>query len=165
MYVFWDFAFLPIRPLSIDNLRKAGAILLEVFVNPLNLVAPLWPRAGVILPLLLVAIGGVSLLQRSWRTGLLLILPILLAAFASGLKQYPLHGRLILELVPALFLLIAEGTEWLGQRETHRSNSLYKTVLVLILAYPCLSTVYHATGVRPRYFNSHGDLHKNVFIE
>jgi uncharacterized membrane protein len=166
MYIFWDFAFLPLRPpLSPDKLLKAGAILLEVFVNPLNLVVPLWPLAGVILPLLLLAIGGVSLLQRSWRTGLLLILPIVLAVLASGLKQYPLHGRLILELVPALFLLTAEGTEWLVRKDTSRANTLYKTVIVLLLAYPCLSSTYHATGVRTRLFNSHGDLHKNIFIE
>jgi hypothetical protein len=166
MYYFWDFAFLPIRPpLSPENLLKAGGILLEVFVNPLNLVVPLWPRAWVIVPLLLLAIGGGSLLQRSWRAGLLLLLPIVLAVIASGLKQYPLHGRLILELVPALFLLIAEGTQGLGERVTRRSNVLYKAVLVLLLAYHCLSAVYHATGVRPRPFNSHGDLHQNIFIE
>ena len=166
MYLFWDFAFLPIRPpLSHDSLRKAGGILLELFVNPLNLVAPIWPRIAIIVPLVLLVIGGVSLLQHAWRTGLLLVMPIVLAVLASGLKQYPLHGRLILELVPALFLLGAEGTEWLACRDTSRAKLLYKVVLVLLLAYPCLSAVYHATGVRPRPFNSHGDLHRNVFID
>jgi hypothetical protein len=165
MYLFWDFAFLPIRPpLSQDNLRKAGGILLELFVNPLNLVAPFWPRVTVLVPLLLLALGGGSWLRRSGRTGLLLVLPIALAGLASGLKQYPLHGRLILELVPALFLLIAEGTEWLGRNDTSRSMLLYKAVLVLALAYPCLSAAYHALEVRPRPFNSHGDLHQNVFV-
>jgi hypothetical protein len=165
MYLFWDFAFLPIRPpLSPDNLRKAGRILLEVFVNPLNLVAPFWPRVTVLVPMVLLALGGSSWLRRSWRTGLLLVLPIALAGLASSLKQYPLHGRLILELVPALFLLIAEGTEWLGRSTTSRSMLLYKAVLVLVLAYPCLSAAYHALEVRPRPFNSHGDLHENVFI-
>jgi hypothetical protein len=115
--------------------------------------------------MLLLAIGGTSLLRRSCRAGLLLVLPIALAVLASSLKQYPLHGRLILELVPALFLLIAEGTHWINRNDTTRTKLFYKAVVVLLLAYPCLSAVYHATGVRPRPFNSHGDLHANVFIE
>ena len=41
----------------------------------------------------------------------ILVLPIVLAMVASAMKRYPLHGRLILELVPAFFLLIAQGTE------------------------------------------------------
>ncbi|HZW30438.1 MAG TPA: glycosyltransferase family 39 protein [Isosphaeraceae bacterium] len=166
MYRFWDFAFLPIQPpLSQDKLLKAGGILLELFVNPLNLVAPLWPRVAVLVPVLLLALGGVSRFQRSWPTGLLLVLPIVLALVASALKQYPLHGRLILELVPALFLLIAEGTEWLGRGDSRHLGLLYKAVLILLLAYPCLSAVYYASGVRQRPFNSHGDLHGNVFMD
>ncbi len=45
MYRFWDFAFLPLNPLSRESLAKAAGILLEIFVNPLNLVAPIWPWA------------------------------------------------------------------------------------------------------------------------
>ena len=50
MYRFWDFAFLPLNLLSRGGLTKAAGILLEIFVNPLNLVPPIWPWAGVILP-------------------------------------------------------------------------------------------------------------------
>jgi len=37
-------------------------------------------------------------------------------------------------------------------------------VLVLLLAYPCLSTFYEAQARRERYFNAHGDLHDNRFV-
>jgi hypothetical protein len=140
-------------------------MLLEIFVNPLNLVALPWTRVGVIAPLLLMLIGGLAIARRSWTMYLFLILPIILAMVASAMKRYPLHGRLILELVPALFLLIAEGTEWIARRDPSRVRLLYKAVLVFLLASPCLSAVYQATGVRPRDFNPHGDLHRNVFIE
>ena len=62
-----------------DDLHKAAGMLLEVFVNPLNLVGPIWPRFGVILPLLLLLVGELSLARRSWSTYLLLVLPIALA--------------------------------------------------------------------------------------
>ena len=41
MYLFWDFAFLPFAvPPTRDMLLKDAGLLLEVFVNPLNLLAP-----------------------------------------------------------------------------------------------------------------------------
>ena len=58
MYVFWNFAFLPVPPASRADLVKLGGILLEVFVNPLNLVAPVLPALGVVLPLVLLLLGG-----------------------------------------------------------------------------------------------------------
>ena len=165
MYLFWDFAFLRVVPLNLASLSRTSGILLEIFVNPLNLVVPLWPTAGVVLPMVLLLIGGVSLARRSWPAFLLLVLPIVLAMVASAMRRFPFHGRLILELVPALFLLIAEGTEWLRRHDSSRYRLWSKMVLVLLLAYPCLTAFYHASGVRPRYYNAHGDLHGNVFVE
>ena len=64
--------------------RPRGS-LLEIFVNPLNLVGPLWPRVGVILPIVL-AVSG-----RQCRSGgargpvwTILVLPIALAMVASA---------------------------------------------------------------------------------
>jgi hypothetical protein len=106
-----------------------------------------------------------STARRSITIHGLLAFPIALAIAASCAKRYPLHGRLMLELVPALFLLIAEGTDWLHRRDISRSRLVYKTVLVVLLAYPCLSALYHAPWPQLRDFNRHGDLHRNVFVE
>lgn len=144
---------------------KAAGILLEIFVNPLNLVSPLWPYAAVILPLVLLQVGELAMVRRAWTIYALLVTPIAMALIAAGYNKYPIHGRLMLELLPALFLLIAEGSEWLAGRDRTRSRWLYKTVLVFLLAYPCLSAAYNATGQRFRNFNAHGDLHKNIFVE
>ena len=174
MYQFWDFAFLPNHSLAgvsqashvfRADLDKAGSILLEVFVNPLNLVGPIWPRFGVLLPLFLMQVGEISMARRSWSTYLLLVLPIALAMIASSYEKYPLHGRLMLELVPALFLLIAEGAEWLGRGDRTRYRLCYATLLIVLLAYPCLDAFSHSAGQRSRWFNPHGDLHPNVFVE
>jgi hypothetical protein len=166
MYIFWDFAFLPLWPWPSApvSLGKAGGILLEVFVNPLNLVPPALGWLGVVLPLCLLVTGTVRLFRRSWPGWLMLVLPVALAIIASVMKRYPFHGRLILELVPAFFLLIAEGTQAVFELDRGRRKLVYRAVLVLLLAYPAFSAIYEASAMRPRYFNSHGDLHGNLFL-
>ncbi len=118
-----------------------------------------------ILPLLLMVLGGVSLARRCRSPRAILVVPIALAMVASALKRYPFHGRLILELVPALFLLIAEGTEVVHRLDSGRVKLVYKAVLVLLLAFPCLSAFYRAMENRTRYFNQHGDLQDNLFMK
>jgi hypothetical protein len=166
MYIFWWFAFLPLWPFPPDpaSLARAGGILLEIFVNPLNLVPPIPRWMGIVLPLLLLLAGALRLFRRSWPAFLMLVLPFALAVVASAMKRYPLHGRLMLELVPALFLLIALGTESVFELDRGRRKLFYKIVLVLLLAYPVFSAIYEASATRPRYFNSHGDLHNNLFL-
>jgi hypothetical protein len=162
MYVFWNFAFLRFPPRSRADLVESGGILLEVFVNPLNLVPSWCPPYVVVLPILLWLLGGVSLARQSRPFFLMLTLPILLALIAAAARKYPFHGRLLIELVPAFYLMIAAGTEWFRAR---LGRPAYVLVLILLLTYPCWTTLYEATGVRIREFNSHGDLHRNRFME
>lgn len=166
MYVFWDFAFLPLSAIPRDpaSQAKAGGILLEIFVNPLNLVPPMLRWLGIALPVLLLVVGATRLFRRSRPAWLMLVLPFALAAIASAMKRYPLHGRLMLELVPAFLLMIALGTDVVFDVDRSGRKVIYKTTLALLLAYPCFSAVYEASGTRPRYFNSHGDLHNNLFL-
>jgi hypothetical protein len=165
MYIFWNFAFLPIWPLPMDVFRiyQTIGILLEVFVNPLNMVHPLW--VGVLLPLLVFLIGTDSQARRSWPAWVVFVVPILLAMFASSIRRYPFHGRLILELVPAFYLLIGVGAQRLGNGTAGLSRLGYKVFLVVLLGYPCSMGV-HKVVVRPAVStNQHGDLHDNLFLE
>jgi hypothetical protein len=166
MYRFWDFAFLPLWPVpsSPVSLVKAGGILLDVLVNPLNLVPPFLGWVGALLPFSLLAAGNVWLFRRSWPVWLMLVLPVAFAVIASIMKRYPFHGRLILELVPAFFLLIGEGTQAVFEFDRSGMKFGYKAVLVLLLAYPSFSAVYEASAPRPREFDIHGDLHNNLFL-
>jgi uncharacterized membrane protein len=166
MYRFWDFAFLRLNePMSRSNLLHAGGLLLEKFANPLNLVSIDMSRWLVLLPLIALVVGTVTLARRSPRALLLLASPIALALLAAGLRVYPFHGRLILELVPAFFLIIAQGIERLAARPPDRSGLASKFILLVFLAYPCWSACSNAVSKRIRDFNRHGDLHPNVFID
>jgi len=166
MYIFWDFAFLPLwpSPTSPVSPLKAGGIVLELLVNPLNLVPPPLGWVGTVLPLSLLVVGAVRQFRRSWPVWLMLVLPVFFAVIASVMKRYPLHGRLILELVPAFFLLVAAGTQAVFELDRSQARLVYKVMLVVLLAYPCWSAIYEASAPRPRYFNSHGDLHNNQFL-
>ena len=79
-----------------------------------------------ILPAVLMLAGGLSLSRRCWAAATLLMLPIALAMIASALQRYPFHGRLILELVPAFFILIAEGTEMIYRIDPRPTKLGYK---------------------------------------
>jgi uncharacterized membrane protein len=164
MYMFWDFAFMPVWPLpmSVERTYQTAGILLEVFVNPLNMVHRDW--AGVLLPLLVLLVGTASLARRSWRTWIILVVPVFLAVFASSIRRYPFHGRLILELVPAFYLVIALGAERLRDDTSGLSRLGAKVLLIALLAYPCLAGVCQV-ALRPgRPHNQHGDLHNNLFL-
>ena len=92
---------------SVLRTYKTVGILLEVFVNPLNMVQPRW--AGVLLPLMVFLIGDGALARRSWPGWVVFVVPIVLAMIASSMRRYPFHGRLILELVPAFLSLDRTG--------------------------------------------------------
>lgn len=166
MWAFWDFAFVPLTwPITGANLARSAGLLLEVFANPLDLLLPAGSMIGVVIPLILLIAGGAAWARRSAATFLLLVAPIALAVVASVMRRYPFHGRLILELVPALYLLIAAGTEWMAHRFPSRSRIVYLTLLLVLLAFPCWSACSSNLTSRPRVYNPHGDLHDNVFID
>ena len=164
MYVFWKFAFLPLWPFPPSILRtyETIGILLEVFANPLNMVHPLW--IGVFLPLVTLFAGAFALARRSWPGWIVLVVPILLAMLASALNRYPFHGRLILELAPAFFLLMALGVESFAAKTPGGGQAAYKVLLIVLIGYPCLSAVNQAVFRPIRDGNRHGDLHTNLFI-
>ncbi len=166
MWNFWDFAFVPLTwPLTREKLLKSAGLLLEVFVNPLNLLVPAGSMIGVVIPLLLLFAGGIFWARRSASTFSLLVIPIVLALVASVVRRYPFHGRLMLELVPAHFLLIAAGTQWMAGRFRTRSGIVYKTLLLVLLTFPFWGACSSNLTRRPRVYNPHGDLHDNVFID
>jgi len=162
MYVFWDFAFLPFPPRTPVDWTKLAGVPLEVFVNPLNLLPWFLPAWCVLFPVALMGVGVSSLSRRDRGALLMLWSPILLAMAAAAARRYPFHGRLILGLVPACFILLAEGADWIRLRFGRRA---FRAVALLLLAYPSLFTMYQCQSVRARTFNAHGDLHGNRFVE
>jgi hypothetical protein len=101
---YWQSAFLPWSwP---EGLYWLGRSFVEFFYDPVSLVP------GLALPLFIV--GAVVLGRRNGKHLALLLLPMLLALLAAGLRKYPFQRRLVLFLAPAALLLVSESLGVLG---------------------------------------------------
>jgi hypothetical protein len=162
IWVWWNFAFLPLPPRSMADVSLVAEAMANVFINPASVLTPLSLPYTALLASVLALIGCVSL-GRRWPGGLFVVIsPLLLALAASALHQYPFHGRLLLYLVPTYLLLLAEGVAAIG-RTTGWPVTL---VLACFLLYGEAAEItwYKAIQARSRTFDSHGDL-KNDLLD
>ena len=162
IWVWWNFAFLPVPPRSVADLTLLGETLANVFINPGSILTPLPLPATAALASALALLGCVSLARR-WPGGLFLVIsPVLFALAASGLHQYPFHGRLLLYLVPSFLLPLAEGVAAIGRR----TSWLVTLALAGFLLYGEAAEIVWSKAIQPRSrtFDSHGDL-KNDLLD
>jgi hypothetical protein len=157
----WDFAFLPIPPHSLADLKRDSWHILNVFNSPADVVTPMGVLPSAFLALALFLVGAVAM-GRKWPGGLYLLLaPIAFAMAASALHQYPFHGRLLIFLVPSVHLLVAEGAVTLTRR-----GGLWLTVAmaVFLLYQPVIELFWNTTFRQLGHmgFDSHGDLRPDL---
>jgi hypothetical protein len=161
LWVWWNFAFLPLPPRSSADASLLAESLANVFINPASLLSPLsFPYTAGVASIL--ALAGCVSLGRRWPGGLfLLISPLVLGLAASGLHQYPFHGRLLLYLVPTYVMLLAEGIAAIGRP----TGWLVTLALAGFFLYGQAAELAWQTIVhRSRVFDSHGDL-KNDLLD
>ena len=155
----WDFAFLPLPPRSFDQAERVFWQLVNVCDSPADVVTPLGIVSSALLASALFLVGLIRL-GRRWPGGAwLLVGPILFALAASALHQYPFHGRLLVFLVPAIHLLVAEGAvaaTFLGWPGAFLAGAF-------LLTQPTLDTLFHRLVMhRQRPFDSHGDIRHDL---
>ena len=157
MWRFWAGAFPLIVGLGRGLFGLGGREgVLYLFVNPLNFETPLGPPLSALPILVLFAIGCVSFARRDGQALATLLLPIVFALLASGLRMYPAHGRLALFLVPYLLSLVAEGAGCLRARRVR--GAVWAAVLGILFLVPTLDAVYRVAIPRDReVFNPYGD--------
>jgi hypothetical protein len=160
IWVWWDFAFLPLPPHSVAELKQELWQLINVTNAPASVFTPLGVIPSAFLAAGLFMLGGLAM-GRRWRGGLyLLTAPILFVFLASALHQYPFHGRLLLFVVPTIHLLIGEGAAAL----TCRGRPMLTGVLgAFLLCQPAYDVCwYQLIQQRPRSYDSHGDLRPDL---
>lgn len=162
IWVWWDFAFLPLPPRSLAQLSLLGETFGNVFINPGSLLSPLsLPYTAAVASLLW--LFGVLSLGRRWPGGLLILVgPLAFALAASGLHLYPFHGRLLLYLVPTFLLPMAEGTAAIGRRWGWPWTLLFAGFFLLGQASDI--AWQRLIQARGRTFDTHGDL-KNDLLD
>ncbi len=82
-------------------------------------------------------VGCFSLLSQSKEKWLLLISPILITLIASGLHKYPFGTRLILFLLPSLYVFLGEGCSWI-RKKSRETFPLAGFALILVLCGPII---------------------------
>jgi hypothetical protein len=103
LYAFWQGSFAPLPPWSHFSWY------IKAFTGMLRDPATL----PIIITTVLLVLGIYSFASRRWPLMLIVVAPFLLALAASALDKYPFSGRLLLFLLPLLFLLLAAGVEQL----------------------------------------------------
>jgi len=148
MYQFWHLenAFIP-SPISWDSfhwLYHNFFVFLEEPGGLKNL-----KLAGFV-----VILGSIALFAEKKGLLFLLTLPILLALSFSLFEQYPFSGQQLLFLIPALYLILAEGIVRLQIKNLSSSfASFYTSVLTLILVgllafFPTYKAIKHLSVPR-----------------
>lgn len=126
---YWAGTFAPLPPTSPGDLAWFVDHFFAFFDNPGGFHTAAAGMAGFAGVLYLV---GCRALARENRTLMaMLVLPLLLALFASGLQKYPFAGRLMLFAVPPALLLVAHGAIVTA---TLLGNALPGTGAVLLVA-------------------------------
>jgi len=131
---FWGTGFMPLPFTLGGTLRWLWAQSLSLFTDPTLLRYQL--------PVLFVALSlvGVASLWRTRRdVALILLGPFALAVLAAAAHQYPLRGRLMFYLAPAVLLAIAAGIEQLRRWVGVRSRPLGGVVVAAALAPPVMA--------------------------
>jgi Dolichyl-phosphate-mannose-protein mannosyltransferase len=158
----WDFAFLPVPPRSRADLVRDFWHLINVFNNPTGLLTPLGILGSAFFAAGLFLVGAGSLiLGRRGGHLYLLTAPIVFTLIASGLRQYPFHGRLLLFLVPGLHLIVAQGAAAITRPGRGWLTFALGAFLVLM---PAGTSLQHNIVQRRAHteYDSHGDLSHDV---
>ncbi len=147
---FWRDSFAPLPPWS--NFGWYGKALTDLLNDPSTL-----PDTFITVGVLV--IGIFSFAFRRWQFALILFAPFLFTLSASALGKYPFGGRLLLFLVPLLFLLLANGVRQLGAWLMRLNKLLAWSVsglLVIYFIFGALTTTLgnlasppHAEDIKP----------------
>jgi hypothetical protein len=121
--------------------------------TPLN---PLWTTW---IALALYAIGFITIARKRPASLYLLVGPIVFALLASGLRKYPFHGRLLMFLVPLVWIVIARGVDTIARRTSRVVGLL---LVGFLICTPMLDVIDHLVVARREVFDSHGDLRNDL---
>jgi hypothetical protein len=144
MHQYWAAGFLPSPPWQ--------ALAIHWPWNQLKALVGGGGQAGLAYPhsglYLLLAALGFWLLWRKMAAGVALLLAPMAAMVAVAVvRQYPFSDRLILFLVPYLFMWIATSVDWIYQKLLSRSKYLSWVVVIAIVG----PAVYPTIAMPPPY--------------
>jgi hypothetical protein len=142
---YWSFGFVPSPLLSVSAVEWFVSTFFGVFQSPVGL-----ELAG--LAAFTFLVGCISMLSnKSQKLHMFILMsPIFLTLLAAGFHKYPFTGRLILFIVPALLLFVAEGAEQIRCRTWGEAPIIGACLIGLLFFHPLLFSSYHLIKPRTR---------------
>ncbi len=128
---YWQAGFLPLPPRSLADRRW----FLDRGIGVLEDPGAFFPAGAAAFSLLA---GIVFLLRERRDAALLLLAPVPFLLAASALRLYPVHGRLVVFLLPIVVVFVAAGADGV-RRAAERTPALAALLLVLLLFDPLAS--------------------------
>jgi len=137
LVTFWDnlLSFMPMPPWrDISWFPKATSGLFFV-------VAGLSSSLVLVIPIYALGLGGFWR-EKNWQWILALTIPIGINVLVSGFHKYPFHGRLILYVLPLVFLVLGKGIDLLISLLRNRmlANMAFAALIVLLFR-PVVPTI------------------------
>ncbi len=127
-YSYWAEFFAPFPPLSLSDWKWYYEIVMKTIQNPLGFEYAKW------LIFFTMVIGIFSLWKNKDKIYILLLLtPIIILLVASMLNIYPFSTRLILFIVPIMYLLITEGLYFIVKFFAKNKAVILSILLILII--------------------------------
>ncbi len=140
MLRYWKDAFMPLPSSSLADICWFPNTLERCFRIPGGF------KTNILIVVICFFVGSISMFKSKRKKVCILLLPILFALSASGLRSYPFEGRLLLFLTPSIFLMVAEGAEKIRERVWFSAPSLGICVMLLVVFFPVFSAAKSFSG-------------------
>lgn len=137
LQTFWKTAFMPLPPRSLGDLYWFPQTLFAALEMPGGFLAQKVSLAGI--AALVFAIGCLALASNR-RALFALLAPMAFTLLASGFHKYPFGDRLILFLVPLLFIVMAAGVELIWVRTAATFPVLASGIVGLVFLCPVMAS-------------------------
>ena len=157
----WDFAFLPLPPRSMAELKFDVRQLVNVFDSPADVKTPLGPIVTAILASALAIAGAVPLCGDGRAACICWPPPLAFVLAASALHQYPFHGRLLIFLVPSVQMLVGQGAAAIVTAGRPAAGDGPRRLPAVPAGVRRRSAPLHPAA-EPRSYDSHGDLRPDL---
>ena len=140
---YWAGTFLPLPPTRPGDVAWVVHHVLAFFDSPGGFAAADFGAGG--LAAACFGVGCLALARGDRRLLVALVVPLLLAMLASGLKMYPFAGRLLLFAVPAMLLVVGHGAALVADRLGRSVRGAGFVVLGLLFVAPVAECYRHLT--------------------
>lgn len=130
-YEFWSIGFIPFPPTNLSDVKWYLNKIIDVLKNPLGFSV----LYGLAFIFLLMGIYGFWIRKEKIYFNLL-VFPLLVLILASVLQIYPINGRLVLFILPIIYIIISEGMSQFVNSFCPHSRIIGILIVAFLLLYP-----------------------------